>query len=228
MQLCVRVGHRVILPAVREGNLWRCLIQRGVDDASSQKCILIPSRELQEANLSVCHVLICRRGPFDGWGSGSIGPRREGDPAGCSQNSAKLTHNRYNLSGEFPGSADKGHKDLKYIQGKPDGPVNKEFDSPRWSKVPISTRPDADAPPGVAVVTKEESPVNKGHRGPSVGISENRSTYMAHSKGTNIVEYAIIGSIQGRRICQGPESIDYLGCWAALQGPLLVANSGPG
>jgi hypothetical protein len=51
---------------------------------------------------------------------------------------------------------------------------------------------------------------------------------VAHSKGTNIVEYAIVGGVQGRRICQGPESMDYLGCWAALQGPLSVADSGPG
>jgi hypothetical protein len=43
---------------------------------------------------------------------------------------------------------------------------------------------------------------------------------VAHSKGTNIVEYAIVGGVQGRRICQGPESMGYLGCWAGPQGPI--------
>ena len=36
---------------------------------------------------------------------------------------------------------------------------------------------------GIMVVTGEESPDNEGHRGPSVGVRENRSSYQETAKG---------------------------------------------
>jgi len=44
---------------------------------------------------------------------------------------------------------------------------------------------------------------------------------VAHLKGTNIVEYVIVGGVQGRRICQGPESMDYLGRWSGTAGATI-------